>query len=145
MSSRISFLIAVGLVTLSAPALAGDRLANIAFTRLDANGDNQLDAAELRQARLQRFKRLDVNGDGVVTAAEQSEAGNRMFRKAGALESAMAIRFETLDSDGNGQLTQGEFVDAPGAGLATRADKNGDGSVSMTEFLAAIETARAKP
>ncbi len=138
-----TFLIAGILVVMTVPAvLASDRVADIAFTRLDANGDGQLDAAELRQARLQRFKRLDVNGDGAVTATEQAEASNRLFRKAEALEGAMAIRFETLDADGDGKLTREEFVHARG-GLAARLDTDGDGRISKAEFLTGIEAARA--
>ena len=131
------------LAVLSVPATAADRLAGIAFTRLDGNGDGQLDATELRQARAQRFERLDANDDCVVTAVEQAEAGNRMFRKAEALEGAMAIRFETLDADGNGKLSREEFVDSPGGGIAARLDKDGDGKVSKAEFMAGIEAARA--
>lgn len=137
----IRLLVACGLVAFSAPVLAGDRLADIAFSRLDTNGDGKLDAAELRQARAQRFQRLDINGDGFITAAEQSEAGNRMFRKAEAMEGAMAIRFEALDTDGNGKLTRDEFMNAPG--LSARIDKDGDGLISKEEFQAGIETARA--
>lgn len=143
MRSLTKIFIAGTLAVLSVPATAADRLAGIAFTRLDANGDGQLDAAELRQARAQRFERLDINRDGVVTAAEQAEANNRMFRKAEALEGAMAIRFEALDADGNGKLSREEFVDSPGGGLAARLDKNGDGKVSKAEFMAGIEAARA--
>lgn len=141
LSSRILFV--GGLVAFSVPAFAADRLADIAFTRLDANGDGQLDAAELKQARVQRFDRLDVDGDGVVTAAEQAEASKRMLRKAEALEGAMAIRFEALDTNGDGKLTRDEFVNIQGAGLAARMDKDGDGKVSKAEFLTGIEAARA--
>jgi Ca2+-binding EF-hand superfamily protein len=143
MQSLFRLLLTGGLVALSATAFAADRLADVAFTRLDANGDGQLDAAELKQARTQRFERLDVNGDGVVTAAEQAEASNRMFRKAEALEGAMAIRFEALDTDGNGKLTRDEFVNAPGGGMAARLDKDGDGRVSKAEFQAGMEAMRA--
>ncbi len=143
MGPSIKLLITGALMALSVPAFAGDRMAGMAFTRLDANGDGQLDAAELRQARAKRFERLDVNDDGFITVAEQVEAGNRMFRKAEALEGAMAIRFETLDTDGNGKLARDEFLNAPGAGLAARTDKNGDGLVSKVEFEAGLEAARA--
>ncbi|WP_051228376.1 EF-hand domain-containing protein [Pleomorphomonas oryzae] len=143
MRSSFRILIAGGLVAFSVLALAADRLADIAFTRLDANGDGQLDAAELKQARAQRFERLDVDGDGVVTAAEQAEASNRMIRKAETLEGAMAIRFEALDTDGDGKLMREEFVNTQGAGLAARMDKDGDGKVSKAEFLTGIEAARA--
>lgn len=138
----IRCLVAGGLVVFSTPVLAGDRLADIAFSRLDTNGDGKLDAAELRQARAQRFERLDINGDGFITAAEQAEAGNQMFRKAEAIEGAMAIRFEALDTDGNGKLTRDEFMSAPGAG-AVRMDKDGDGMVSKEEFQSGLEAARA--
>ncbi|PKR90802.1 hypothetical protein CXZ10_05465 [Pleomorphomonas diazotrophica] len=143
MRSLTKLLVAGTLVVLSVPAVAGDRLADIAFTRVDANGDGQLDAAELRQARAQRFERLDVNGDRVITMAEQAAAGSRLFRQAEALEGAMAIRFETLDTNGDGRLTQDEFLDASKGTLATRADKDGDGKISKAEFHAGIEAARA--
>lgn len=143
MRSLTRFLVAGTLAVLSAPAMAGDRLADMAFTRLDANGDGQLDAAELQQARERRFERLDVNGDRVITAAEQAEAGSRMFRKAEALEGAMAVRFETLDTDRDGRLTQEEFLHPSSGNPVTRADKDGDGRISKAEFQAAIEAARS--
>lgn len=143
MRSLFRLLVIGGLVAFSVPALAADRLADMAFTHLDANGDGQLDAAELKQARAQRFERLDVNGDGVVTAAEQAEASNRMFRRAEAIEGAMAIRFEALDTDGNGKLTQDEFMNVPGGGMAVRLDKDGDGKVSRAEFQAGMAAVRA--
>lgn len=131
MSPLVRVFIAVGLVVLARPVLAGDRLADIAFARIDTNGDGRLDASELREARAQRFVRLDIDGDGFITAAEQTEASHGMLRKAEATESAMAIRFKTLDTDGDGKLTRDEFMNAPG-GMASRLDKDGDGAVSKS-------------
>jgi len=144
MARLLTSLVIGGLVALSTPALASDFMASMAFSRLDTNGDGTLDAAELKQARIQRFERLDENRDGFVTEAEQKSAMNRLRRNAEAMEGAMATRFDTLDTNGDGRLSEEEFLASPAGGLAARIDRDGDGAVSKEEFTAAIKAARAK-
>lgn len=144
MGRLLSYLVLGSLAILSAPAVAGDFMANMAFDRLDANGDGKLDAAELRQARAERFKRLDRNGDGFVTEAEQAQAASRARRGTEAMEGAMTARFDKLDANGDGRLSADEFVTSAAGGLAARIDADGDGVVSKEEFIAAIEAARAR-
>lgn len=143
MARLLTSLVIGSLVALSTPAAASDLMANMAFNRLDANGDGKLDAAELKQARVQRFERLDENRDGFVTEAEQMSGMNRLRRNAEAIEGAMATRFDTLDTNGDGRLSEQEFMASPAGGLAARIDRDGDGAVSKEEFTAAIEAARA--
>ena len=143
MARLLTSLVIGSLVALSTPAAASDLMANMAFNRLDANGDGKLDAAELKQARVQRFERLDENHDGFVTEAEQKSAMNRLRRNAEEMEGAMATRFDTLDTNGDGRLSEEEFMNSPAGGLAARIDRDGDGMVSKEEFSAAIEAARA--
>jgi len=142
MPSWIRLVAASSLIALASPA-AADMMADMAFQRLDSNGDGRLDAAELREARINRFERMDANGDGIVTHAEQMAAAQRMRRNAQAVEGAMTARFEALDVNGDSRLTLEEFLASPGGGLAARFDTDGDGSVSKAEFTAAIEAARA--
>lgn len=144
MARLLTSLVIGSLVALSTPAAASDLMANMAFNRLDANGDGKLDAAELKQARVQRFERLDENHDGFVTEDEQMSGMSRLRRNAEAIEGAMATRFDTLDTNGDGRLSEQEFMASPaGGGLAARIDRDGDGAVSKEEFTAAIEAARA--
>ncbi|MGF7147984.1 hypothetical protein FHS96_001593 [Sphingomonas zeicaulis] len=42
------------------------------FTRLDANGDGQLEASELDALLARRFQRIDADGDGSITPDERA-------------------------------------------------------------------------
>lgn len=136
-------LLVVGLIALPVPALAGSLMANLAFGRLDDNGDGQLDASELKQARAARFERLDTNRDGVLTEAELTAPAGRLQQKAEAAESALSGRFEVMDGDSDGKVSREEFLAATSPDLKARIDGNGDGLISQSEFAAALDKRRA--
>lgn len=46
------------------------------FSRMDANADGYIDAAEIDASYAARFKRIDANGDGMVDRAEQQGANS---------------------------------------------------------------------
>src|SRR5688572_1991547 len=111
---------------------------------IDTNGDRALDEQELRAAVAASFKAADADADGYLTADEARAARmagdvERMTRGLGALLGARGRnaetateRFARLDADGDGRISQKEFVDAPHPLL--RFDADGDGRVTREEI-----------
>ena len=66
------------------------------FTRLDDNGDGEIDATEMEAAgrRGGMLRRADANGDGRVTEGEVRAGAARMF--------------SMMDQNGDGRLTEDE-------------------------------------
>jgi Ca2+-binding EF-hand superfamily protein len=79
------------------------------FESIDTNKDGQLSRGELsawkkahkgeRQAKAaERFKHADTNGDGKISRAEAEKNAPRLAKK-----------FDAIDADKDGQLTQDEL------------------------------------
>ncbi len=112
------------LIALVAIALAGAAVAQPAgragrgpggafgLLAMDANGDGKLTRAELDASQRTRFAVFDANKDGTATPDEV-----KAFHEAKRAEMSK-VRFETIDKDKNGQLSQAEVSSA-------KADKAG--------------------
>lgn len=130
------------------------------FAKLDKKGDGKLTVDEFTPVHFGRvgaqvaenanaghggkraqaiFAKLDTNHDGVVTQDEYLAA-------AGA-------QFKALDTAGNGQLTAAEIASSPKAldrdnhvarHVVKKFDANGDGTVSLDEYLGAAKTRFSK-
>jgi len=147
------------------------------FARLDRNGDGRLTPdefavhgrhraataanANVGTARSARFERIDTNHDGVVTVDEYAAAARRIYAdldaqqngKVTAAEIAGSTRAQEravhvaarivrhLDRDGDGSVSQDEFVAAAKTRFA-RLDKNGDGFIDATEAAGAQHAGR---
>lgn len=116
------------------------------FTRLDANRDGTVTAAELsvrKQARraaqgngdrvARRFARLDADGNGAVTLAEMRTAqANRGERAGRRGNRGMARGLGRMDANGDGTITRAEFQ-ANALTRFARLDANNDGTVTPVE------------
>ena len=121
---------------------AAEQHAAAAFTRMDANGDGKVDAADREARHKAHFNRIDADGNGAVSYEEFSAQhgkrdgrragrgdrpeGERMGMRGGMRGSHMMGMRGTADADKDGTLTQAEFTAAALARFdAADADKNG--------------------
>ena len=102
----------------------GERMKN-AVKQMDANNDGAISFDEFRmpEGRDTPEMRMDANGDGNITREEVSEVATQ--RTAEAL-----TRFDAMDADGNGVVTQSERRRS----AFNRMDGDGDGQITKSEF-----------
>lgn len=104
---------------------------------LDTDGDGQVSIEEFESPRRSPFGRADSNDDGIVTL-EEIEERMQSRHQARELEQEERIaerrakfteRFSTMDTDGDGGLSQDEIKQ----GIFSRMDENGDGYITADE------------
>jgi Ca2+-binding EF-hand superfamily protein len=100
------------------------------FARLDRNGDGAIDQSEWQKFQQFRFRRLDTDENGSLSASEMEQGGRR---PAGGGRAGQPARLARLDANGNGTITQQEFL-AGQMAMLTRLDADENGSVSKAEF-----------
>ena len=110
----------------------GERMKN-ALKQMDANNDGAISFDEFRmpEGRDTPEMRMDANGDGKITREEVSEVATQ--RTAEAL-----TRFDSMDADGNGVVTQSERRRS----AFNRMDGDGDGQITKSEFREARKDRR---
>ena len=109
------------------------------FRQLDGDKDGKLSVAEVGPRREKRLFRLDQNADGSVTK-EEIEA---WLHKG--LERRRDLMLTDYDADRDGAITRQELSAFVSAEFG-KADKDGDGSVSLEESRAyRYVSAGAKP
>lgn len=119
-------------ICLSAANLA--QAQGFGFARADGNGDGAISAAEAQEARGRMFDRIDRNNDAMISPAELQRVRDRLAAFARLADSAVVLRAEGLDADGDGNLSQAEFM-AKNT-MFEMADRNSDGVVSQDEIAA---------
>jgi Ca2+-binding EF-hand superfamily protein len=121
------------MIGLSAPALAQPFQG--AMTRADANGDGAITKEEALEARRTMFDRIDRNADGQIDATEREALRARIAATANVASSAVVLRAQRMDEDGDGLVTLDEFMaETP---MFDRIDQNGDGVASADEIATA--------
>lgn len=95
--------------------------------RLDTDKDGSISKEEFSARRVENFKTMDPDGDGRITKAELPEAMERL-REARRREQ-MERSFSELDKNGDGAVTQDEFL-AAGNDRFERMDRNDDGKLT---------------
>ena len=102
----------------------GERMKN-AVKQMDANNVGAISFDEFRmpEGRDVPEMRMDANGDGEITRDEVSQVATERTEEALA-------RFDALDADGDGVVTQSERRRA----AFDRMDGDGDGQITKSEF-----------
>ena len=110
----------------------GERMKN-AVKQMDANNDGAISFDEFRmpEGRDAPEMHMDANGDGEITRDEVSEIATQRTEEALA-------RFDAMDADGDGVVTQGERRRAS----FNRMDGDGDGQITKSEFREARKDRR---
>jgi len=150
-------LVLVAAVLAAASASAQTRSPGGSFERLDTNGDGIVDSAELESMRREMFRRADEDGDGFLTEREidrlVDDRGDMLRARrggpAGRLGGGGARRrmadaggaFGRLDADGDGRISEAEFVQAENP-MLERLDSNRDGAITRSEFEQAQQRIR---
>jgi Ca2+-binding EF-hand superfamily protein len=94
-------------LTASVPLVAqafGPKLA-----RYDTDGDGRVTREEVQAARLEEFRQADTNSDGNFSLEEMQALR----------EQKKGERFESLDSDASGSISEAEFLNAHPHGSQT--------------------------
>jgi hypothetical protein len=107
---------------------------------IDADQSGDVTAEEAAAHAEAMFALMDVNVDGALAADEMG--GGRMgmmspWGRSEAMQERHAARFAAKDSDGNGQVSMAEFLAAEKAQYDA-ADSDGDGKVTPWELRAAM-------
>jgi Ca2+-binding EF-hand superfamily protein len=102
------------------------------FEADDANGDGSLDETESEAAIRQDFEDTDVDGDGVITIKDiQKELDDADGGKADQPLSA----YLPYDEDGDGEITEDEYVAAVTKQISEPMDADSDGEVTVEEAV----------
>ena len=139
--NRLYSMIFLAAGTVAMPAMAdghgdhrkgGQRMKN-AVKQMDANNDGAISFDEFRvpDGRDAPEMRMDANGDGEITRDEVSQIATQRTEEA-------LTRFDALDADGDGVVTQGERRRA----AFNRMDGDGDGQITKSEFREARKERR---
>ncbi len=97
------------------------------FEKFDSDGDGRVTRAELDKTRAEKLGSADGNGDGQLTLEEFQVLWLEMARPM------MVDRFQDLDEDGNGLVTEAEFGQ-PLAAMFVYLDRNDDGAITVEEL-----------
>ena len=118
--------------------MGGGRMPQM-FAMVDQNEDGVVSADEAAALHEAIFAILDADDDGVITQAEHEQAhagmgyGPAQGGQAARWQQRQAERFQAMDENGDGQVTQAEFM-AAGERRFSEADADGDGRVTVWEF-----------
>ncbi len=125
---------AVALTSLPIAVHANPGKSDAGFSKMDANKDGMVSAAEHAAGARQMFDTMDANKDGRVTAAEMDAAHQRVTgAKATKGELTSAEKIKVIDKDGDGVLTAEEHA-AGSQSMFQKMDTNKDGFLTKVEL-----------
>ena len=99
--------------------------------QIDGNGDGAITRSEVAAYQTDRFSLMDADADGELTPKELSEG-------------ARALIFQRMDLNGDGQVTEVEFLEvSDGMGRVgkrmDRLDEDGNGRIASAEMSAGLD------
>ena len=116
------------------------------FVAIDVNEDGKISDDEAAAMRESVFYAMDADDNGELTVEEymgvrmgpgagndDDDGENRPRRMEGKRQEAKKARFEPMDADKNGTVSQAEWMTA-GLERFKAADADGDGTVTPWEF-----------
>ncbi len=144
---KTTLTIAAVALGLSAPLAAAGEVPGAHFVEAwDLNGDGHVSLEDAREQRANVFAMFDANEDGVMDASEfatfaehraedakdHGEAGGEAaMERRRKMGEGMGLAFN--DANGDGKVTLEEFIAGTEAWLAL-IDRNGDGKVDLSDF-----------
>lgn len=110
----------------------------------DLDSDGQVTVADVASRRSDIFASFDQNDDGILDAEDydffneardtaHSDKGGHGGGHGGERKAAVGMTLEFNDVDGDGVVSEAEFIGQSGAWLAL-VDRNGDGVVTVKDF-----------
>ncbi|WP_299788505.1 EF-hand domain-containing protein [uncultured Marivita sp.] len=102
----------------------GGEMFRTVFDAADADGDGSVTQAEIDAYRAAQIGAVDASGDGALSIEEFDELYRSFTR------SRMVDAFQSLDSDGDGQIAP-EELDTRIARMVERLDRDGDGALTL--------------
>lgn len=126
------------------------RMAQMMFSRLDADGDGAITKDELSAAGpAAAFDKADGNGDGVLegdelTAFHEARKAEREARRQAMMQQRMLDRFDA-NEDGKLSLEELEANKRGPAAMFDRLDADDDGTVTREEMAAAQQQMHKRP
>jgi Ca2+-binding EF-hand superfamily protein len=103
------------------------------FEAQDGDGDGSLDEAEAEAAIRQDFADTDVDGDGVLTIDDVQQ---ELDEADGGEADQPLSAYLPYDSDGDGEITEEEYLAAVQKQTVKQMDADGDGEVTVEEAIA---------
>ncbi len=142
MNKALTLPAAALLSLLASSAIAGNVPGAHFVENFDANEDGAVSLQEATEKRADIFYMFDQNEDGILDSAEYDlfdetraadHAGEQMGQGQGKGPRGEGMRREVTDLNGDGQVTQEEFLQATETWF-TGKDRNGDGVITTDDF-----------
>ena len=117
---------------------ARERFIRTDFKKVDADGNGTIDRNEAERAMRADFKAMDLDRNGVVTLADIQRDVTKS--RAGKAKPPLS-RYLPYDTNGDGKITEQEYLVAVRRQIYEPMDSNRDGKIALGEALA-FHTAR---
>lgn len=115
------------------------------FAEMDANNDGAVSRQEVDAFERAKFAEADTNNDGLLSTTEMAAAAEkrREEMRRRMEERRQQKMLERLDTNGDGQVSEAEFLDRPNPRFDL-ADSNDDGVIDAEEREAMASKAKRR-